>query len=151
MVRIHQGASNLKQARILQEWINRWGLKPQDLKWIADDPCWNRTGHALTIGDEFRKGGIPFKRAGKSQMTEEAGLARLRTMLCATDRDESQPWVKASRRCRAFWELTPWLARYTKKRELLDPTAITHSIDTWRYAVNYCQKPYAVGRGPRVW
>ena len=145
------GASNLQQAQILQEWINRWGLEPQDLSWIMDDACWNRMGSALTIGDEFRKGGIPFKRAGKSQMTEEAGLARLRTMLWATDRDESQPWVKASRRCRAFWELTPLLARDTKKRELLDPTAITHSIDTWRYAVNYCQKPYAVGRGPRVW
>ena len=116
-----------------------------------DDACWNRMGSALTIGDEFRKGGIPFKRAGKSQMTEEAGLARLRTMLWATDRDESQPWVKASRRCRAFWELTPLLARDIKKRELLDPTAITHSIDTWRRAFNYCQKPYAVGRGQRVW
>ena len=145
------GASNLQQAQILQEWISRWGLEPGDLKWIADDACWNRTGHAMTIGDEFRKGGIPFIRAGKSSMTEEAGLARLRTMLWATDRDESQPWLKASRRCRAFWELTPLLARDTKKRELLDPTAVTHSIDTWRYAVNYCQKPYAVGRGPRVW
>ncbi|WP_415409654.1 phage terminase large subunit [Synechococcus sp. A10-1-5-9] len=145
------GASNLQQCQILKEWISRWGLEPQDLKWIADDACWNRTGHAMTIGDEFRKGGIPFIRAGKSSMTEEAGLARLRTMLWATDRDESQPWIKASRRCRAFWELTPLLARDTKKRELLDPTAITHSIDTFRYAVNYCQKPYQVGRGPRVW
>ena len=78
MVRIHQGASNLKQARILQEWNKRWGLEPQDLKWIADDACWNRTGHALTIGDEFRKGGIP-------------SINKLRTMLWATDRDESQP------------------------------------------------------------
>ena len=145
------GASNLQQAQILQEWISRWGLEPGDLKWIADDACWNRTGHAMTIGDEFRKGGIPFIRAGKSSMTEEAGLARLRTMLWATDRDESQPWIKASRRCRAFWELTPLLARDTKKRELLDPTAVTHSIDTWRYAVNYMQKPYTRGRGPGVY
>ena len=138
-------ASNLQQAQILQEWIGRWGMEPQDLTWICDDACWNRTGHAMTIADELRKGGIPFKRAGKSQMTEEAGLARVRTMLWATDRDESQPWIKASRRCRAFWELTPLLARDTKKRELLDPTAITHSIDTWRYAINYCQKPFTVG------
>ena len=151
MVRIHQGASNLQQAQILQEWINRWGLDPEDLTWSMDDECWNLMGSAPTIGDEFRKGGIPFKRTGKSQMTEQAGLSRLRTMFWATDRDESQPWVKASRRCRAFWELTPLLARDIKKRELLDPTAITYSIDTWRYAMNYCQKPYAVGRGPRVW
>jgi len=147
MVRIHQGASNLKQARILQEWINRWGLEPQNLKWIADDACWNRTGHALTIGDEFRKGGIPSIRAGKSS-TEEAGLARLRTMLWATDRDESQPWLKASRQCRAFGELKPLLAQDTNKRELLDPTAITQSIDTSRYKLNDCQRPYGVGRGP---
>ena len=132
MVRIHQGAS--VTARVLGR---------------PHPP--HRMGVALTIGDEFQKGGIPFKLAGKSQMAEEAGLARLRTMLCATDRDESQPWLKASRRCRAFWELTPLLARDTKKRELLDPTAITHSIDTWRYAVNYCQRPYALGRAPEVW
>ena len=75
------GVSNLQQAGVLQEWISRWGLEPGDLTWIADDACWNRTGHALTIGDEFRKGGIPFRRAGKAQMTAEAGLARLRTML----------------------------------------------------------------------
>ena len=55
-----------------------------------------------------------------------------------------------------FWELTPLLARDTKKRELLDPaTSITHSIDTWRYACNYTQKPYSVGtkRGahPLMW
>mgnify|MGYP006242838337 FL=1 len=94
--------SNLQQAQILQDWINRWGLEPQDLKWIADDAGWNRTGHALTIGNEFRKGGIPFIRAGKSLMTEEVGLARLRTMLWVTDRDESQPWLKTSRRCRVL-------------------------------------------------
>ena len=139
------GASNLQQAQILAEWISRWGLEPNELSWIGDDAMWNRMGTAMTIGDEFRSGGIPLKRARKSQMTEEAGLARMRTMLWATDRDESQPWIKASRRCRAFWELTPLLARDTKKRELLDPTAITHSIDTWRYAINYCQKPYKVG------
>ena len=69
-------------------------------------------------------------------MTEEAGLARLRKMLWATNHDESQPWVKASRRCRTFWELTTLLARDTRKRELLDHTAITHSIGTWRYVVN---------------
>ena len=54
------GASNLQQAQILQEWIHRWGLEPRELSWIADDACWNRTGHALTIGDEFREGDIPF-------------------------------------------------------------------------------------------
>ena len=85
------------------------------MRWIADEACWNSTGHALTIGYELRHGGIPFQRAGKSSMTEEAGLARLRTMLWATDRDESQQWIKASRRCRAFLELTLLLARDTKK------------------------------------
>ena len=84
-------------------------------------------------------------------MTAKAGLARLRTMLWASDRDESQPWLKASRRCRAFWELTPLLARDTKKRELLDPAAITHSIDTWRYAVNFVQRPVGAGRGHRIY
>lgn len=89
---------------------------------IADDACWNRKGHALTIGDELRQGVIPLQRAGKSAMTKEAGLARLRTMLWATDRNESQPWIKASWRCRAFLELTLLLARDTKQRELLLPT-----------------------------
>ena len=109
-------------AQILQAWISRWGLEPKDVRWIADDACWNSTGHALTIGDEPRQGGIPFQRAGKSAMTEEAGLVRLRTMLWATDRDESQQWIKASWRCRAFLELTLLLERHTKKRELLLPT-----------------------------
>jgi hypothetical protein len=143
------GASNLQQAEILQEWIDRWGLVPSQVKWIADDACWNRTGHADTIAGEFRRGGIPFLRAGKARMSEEAGLSRLRSMMHATDRDERHPWLKASRRCRAFWELTPLLARDQKKRELLDSTAITHSIDTWRYAANHIQKPYRVGAGDR--
>ena len=50
-----------------------------------------------------------------------------------------------------FWELTPLLARDTKKRELLDPTVITHSIDTWRYAVNFVQRPVGAGRGHRIY
>ena len=144
------GSSNLQKAQILQEWIHHCGLEAQDLNWIADDACWNPTGYALTIGDEFRKSGIPFKRAGKIQRTEEVGLARLRTMLWTTDRDDSLPWVKASRRCHAFWELTPLLARDTKNQELLDPTVIAHSIDTWRYAVNYCKKPYGIERMPAI-
>ena len=109
-------------AQIFQVWISRWGLEPRGVRWIVDDACWNRTGHALTIVDEMRQGGIPLQRAGKSAMPEEVGLARLRTMLWATDRDESQPWIKASWRCRAFLELTLLLARVTKKRELLLPT-----------------------------
>lgn len=139
------GASNLQQAAILQEWISRWGKEPYELAWIADDACWNRTGFGDTIAGEFRKGGIPFKPANKSQMSETAGLARLRSMMWAADRDERAPWIKASRRCRAFWELTPLLPRDAKKREELDPLAITHCIDTWRYAASYMQKPYAVG------
>ena len=123
----------------MQEWINRCGLEPSDLEWMADGACWNQTGHAMTIGDEFREG--PFIRAGKSSMTEEAGLAKLKTMLSATDRDDRQPRLKASRRYRQFWELTLLLVRDPKKRELLDPTAFTHPIDMWRYGVNDCQKP----------
>ena len=73
------GASNLQQVQVLQEWINRCGLEPSDPEWMADGACWNQTGHAMTIGDEFREG--LFIRAGKSSMTEEAGLARLKTML----------------------------------------------------------------------
>ncbi|ABB34331.1 hypothetical protein [Synechococcus sp. CC9605] len=41
-------ASNLQQAQILQEWISRWGLEPQDLGWIMDDllePDWSRDDH----------------------------------------------------------------------------------------------------------
>jgi hypothetical protein len=145
------GASNLQQAEILQEWISRWGLEPHQLRWIADDQCWARTGHADTIADEFRRGGIPFLRAGKSAMSEEAGLARLRSMMWATGRDDRHPWLLASRRCRAFWELTPLLPRDAKRRELLDPLAITHSIDTWRYASSHLHKPYKTGAGPRIW
>ena len=146
------GASNLQQAAILQEWIGRWGLEPYELAWIADDACWNRTGFGDTIAGEFRKGGIPFKQANKSQMSEAAGLARLRSMMWAAGRDERHPWLMASRRCRAFWELTPLLPRDSKKRELLDPSqAITHCIDTYRYATSYTQKPYKVGPGPQVY
>lgn len=144
------GASNLQQAEILREWISRWPIPLHQIRWIADDACWNRTGHADTIAMEFRRGGVPFERARKAAMSEEAGLSRLRSMMFATDRDERHPWLKASRRCRAFWELTPLLARDQKKRELLDPMAITHCIDTWRYGANYLHKPYAVGKGMRV-
>ena len=144
------GASNLQQAAILQEWIGRWGLEPYELAWIADDACWNRTGFGDTIAGELRRGGIPFKQANKSQMSEAAGLARLRSMMWAAGRDERHPWLMASKRCRAFWELTPLLPRDSKKRELLDPLAITHCIDTYRYAASYTQKGYATGPGPRV-
>lgn len=145
------GASNLQQAQILQEWIGRCGLEPYELTSIADDACWNRTGFGDTIAGEFRKGGIPFKQANKSQMSEAAGLARLRSMMWAADRDEGSPWLKASRRCRAFWELTPLLPRDAKKREVLDPLAITHCIDTWRYGASYVHKGYQVGVGPRLY
>ena len=84
-------------------------------------------------------------------MSEEAGLARLRSMMWATGRDDRHPWLLASRRCRAFWELTPLLPRDAKRRELLDPLAITHSIDTWRYASSHLHKPYKTGAGPRIW
>ena len=142
------GASNIQQAEILMEWISRWGLEPHELKWIADDAMWNRTGHADTIADEFRRAGVPFMRAGKSSMSEAAGLTRLRSMMWAAGRDERHPWLMASKRCRAFWELTPLLPRDPKKRELLDPQAVAHSIDTWRYAAGHLHKPYKVGRGP---
>ena len=108
-------------------------------------------GSALTIGDDLREGRIPVKCAGKAPMTEKAVLARLRTMLWATDRDENQPWLEASRRCRAFWKLTPLLERVASKRELFDPTTITHSIARWRYAFNDGQKPYLLDREAGIW
>ena len=50
-----------------------------------------------------------------------------------------------------FWVLTALLAKDTRKREVQDHRAITHLIDTWWYAVNYCRRPYAVDLGPEVW
>ena len=50
-----------------------------------------------------------------------------------------------------FWELTPLLAKDTRKRVLPDHKAITHEINTWRYALNQHQKTYELGRRAEMW
>ena len=62
-----------EQAQILAKWSTVGGLEPQDLSWLMDDACWNRTGNTQKGLDQAGHSGID-QPAGDLDLVDASGI-----------------------------------------------------------------------------
>ena len=108
----------------------RWGIPAEG---VADDAIFNRHGgqHG-SIGDEFRRAGVIFGKAGKGGRV--AGWQRMRRLLSDAGKPDV-PGLYISRLCRYWWSTVPALPRNPRNPEDVDTTASDHGADACRYAL----------------
>ena len=142
---------NSEQAAALKEWIFRWGLGPDDIRWIADDACFNNDGrHQGSIAGDFRAAGVRLKRAEKMLTREAAGLSTLRNMLAAADKDPSRPWLLWSPSCEGWENTVPSLPKHPRDPEVIADGVPNHALDAVRMGVTWYQRKPFVGQGPPI-
>ncbi len=111
------------------EFCKRWKVKPQG---VADDACFAKTGHANSIADEFRRAGVYFDPAKKSDRI--SGWQMMRRLLADAGKPD-MPGLYVSRACEYFWATVPTLARDQKRVEDLDSSGPDHAADACRYGI----------------
>ena len=111
------------------EFCKRWKVKPLG---VADDACFARTGHANSIAEEFRRVGVYFDPAKKSDRI--SGWQMMRRLLADAGKPDV-PGLYVSRACEYFWATAPYLARDPKRIEDLDSSGADHGCDAVRYGL----------------
>lgn len=111
------------------EFCRRWKVEPQG---VADDACFAKTGHANSIAEEFRRVGVYFDPAKKSDRI--SGWQVLRRLLADAGKPD-MPGLYVSRACEYFWATVPTLARDEKRVEDLDSSGPDHAADACRYGI----------------
>ena len=111
------------------EFCRRWKVEPQG---VADDACLAKTGHANSIAEEFRRVGVYFDPAKKSDRI--SGWQVLRRLLADAGKPD-MPGLYVSRACEYFWATVPTLARDEKRVEDLDSSGPDHAADACRYGI----------------
>ena len=113
----------------VREFCERWKVKPHG---VADDACFAKTGHANSIADEFRRAGVYFDPAKKSDRI--SGWQMMRRLLADAGKPDV-PGLYVSRACEYFWATVPTLARDQKRVEDLDSSGPDHAADACRYGI----------------
>lgn len=113
----------------VREFCERWKVKPHG---VADDACFAKTGHANSIADEFRRAGVYFDPAKKSDRI--SGFQMMRRLLADAGKPDV-PGLYVSRACEYFWATVPTLARDQKRVEDLDSSGPDHAADACRYGI----------------
>ncbi|MBP8306375.1 MAG: phage terminase large subunit [Burkholderiaceae bacterium] len=111
------------------EFCKRWKVKPQG---VADDACFAKTGHANSIAEEFRRVGVYFDPAKKSDRI--SGWQLMRRLLADAGKPDV-PGLYVSRACEYFWATVPTLARDQKRIEDVDSSGPDHAADACRYGI----------------
>ena len=138
--------SSAQQAGVISEWLERWNLRPSDLKILADDAVFSADGshHGSTAGD-FRAAGVKLTPAEKAKTSMVAGLAMMRNRLMATRRDAKHPWLLWSPAC-AGWEATvPGIPRHPRDPDVIADGCTDHAADAVRYAVSWYEARWLCG------
>lgn len=100
---------------------------------VADDAIFSKMGNAAgSIADEFRREGISFNPAKKSDRL--TGWSLMRTMLANAGKPDV-PGLYVSRRCRYWWATVPTLARDPRRVEDVDSSGPDHAADACRYGL----------------
>lgn len=108
----------------------RWKIRPQG---SADDSIFARAGHATgSLADEFRRGGVYFYPARKSDRV--SGWHVMRRLLADAGKPDV-PGLYVSRRCTYWWQTVPFLPRDMRRIEDLDSSAQDHAADGSRYGI----------------
>jgi len=138
--------SSAEQAGVLQEWLWRWGLRPSDLRIIADDAVFNATGspHGSTAAD-FKAAGVKLTRAEKAKTSMVSGLAMLRNRMMATRKDYKHPWLLWSTACQGWEATVPGIPRHPRDPEIIADGCTDHAADAVRYGVAWYQALWKTG------
>jgi hypothetical protein len=121
-------------AELIKNMCEQWNVPP---KGVADDACFSQHGHSAgSIGQEFRREGVYFRRAQKAD--RKSGWEKMRTLLQNAG-EPDRPGLYISRRCSYFWETVPYLGRDKRDPEDLDTTGADHGADAVRYGILYKQ------------
>ena len=117
-------------AEAIKEKCRDWGIRPRG---VADDAIWARSGSGMSasIADEFRKEGVTFRPARKSDRV--SGWEVLRRMM--QDAGTEKPGFYASRACEYFWQTAPYMGRDPRKPNDMDSRGPDHACDAVRYGV----------------
>ncbi len=107
----------------------QWDVRPVG---VADDAAFSRTGHSATIADEFRRVGVHFYPAKKSERVP--GWQRMSRMLADAGKPDV-PGLYISRACEYFWATVPYLARDEKRLEDVCSSGPDHAADACRYGI----------------
>lgn len=106
----------------------RWGIRAHG---VADDACFAQGGHgAGSIADEFRRGGVYFLPAQKSDRL--SGWQIMRRYLADAGKPDV-PGLYISRAAEYFWATVPYLGRDQKRIEDVDTSGPDHAADAVRY------------------
>ncbi len=129
-----------EQARLLIEWLERWGVGPHEIPIIADDAVFAHQGseRGSTAGD-FRHAGVRLQRAEKAKTPVAVGWNMVRNRLHATRRDQTQPWLLWSPACEGFEATVPSLPRHPRDPETVADGCCDHAADAVRYATTWYQ------------
>lgn len=104
---------------------------------VLDSACWDTTGRAQCIADQFAACGVRWVQAAKGPGSRVAGWTLLRQML-SFDRDESgtvtrQPRLKVFSTCKHLARTLPTLEHDENKPEDLNSEGEDHAADALRY------------------
>jgi hypothetical protein len=138
--------SSAQQAGVLIEWLDRWNLRPSDVKILADDAVFSSDGshHGSTAGD-FRAAGVQLSPAEKAKTSMVVGLAMLRNRMSASRKDYTSPWLLWSPAC-AGWEATvPGIPRHPRDPETIADGCSDHAADAARYGISWYEARWLVG------
>ena len=115
----------------IKELAQRWGMERAD--GVADDAIFSQHGsQAGSIGDEFRRCGVYFRRAGKGSRTH--GWEKMRRLLADAGKPDV-PGLYISRSSEYFWATVPYLPRDPRRPDDVDSRAADHAADAIRYGV----------------
>lgn len=104
---------------------------------ILDAACWDTTGRAQSIADQFAEYKVRWLQSAKGPGSRVAGWRVMRKML-AFERDESgkvtkQPKLKAFTTCKNFIRTIPSLEHDKNNPEDLNSDGEDHAVDAVRY------------------
>ena len=129
---------------------DEWRYQQVRRKGVADDAIFSNTGSSAgAIGDEFRKAGVSFRSARKSDRL--TGWAILRRLLQDAGKPDL-PGLYIARNCEYFWETVPTLGRDPRRPEDLDSRGPDHAADAIRYGcLRRDSKPSFTPFRPRIY
>jgi len=138
--------STYEQASAIAEWLEPWGLRPNDIPVLADDAIFNNDGRPRgSVAGDFKDAGVNVKRAGKMNTRMDNGLSMMRNMLTAAGKDPGSPWLQWTHACAGLMATLPTLPRHPTNPEVIAPGCADHACDAARYALTYNRSRSLVG------
>lgn len=127
--------------RIIENLCKKWGVQASG---VGDDAMFAKTGHAMSIADEYAKAGVSFTEARKGRRI--AGWQRMSRMLADAGASD-KPALYIARNCIYTWETLPFLSRDKLDTEDLDSSGPDHAADALRYGLLRVQPAMSIKIG----